>query len=161
MPLALAPADLAEVVRQAVREAAPHLERDERELAESYPDQPLPVLIDAGKLRRVVDNLLDNAVGYSPPAGRLRVTAECREGEALVSVSDEGPGIPPELHQHIFQKFGQADGTGPPRRMSVGLGLTFARLAVEAHGGRIWVESAPGQGSTFTFALPLTAGKTG
>ena len=156
MPLALELVDLAGVVHAAVQAAASPLERGDRELAEFYPEEPLPTEIDPTKITRVVENLLDNALKYSPSQGHLQVRVETRDGEALVSVHDEGPGIPPEMHQRIFERFGQAEAVHEGRRMSFGLGLAFAKLAVEAHGGRIWVESAPGQGSTFTFALPLT-----
>jgi signal transduction histidine kinase len=156
MPLALELVDLAGVVHAAVQAVASPLERGDRELAEFYPEEPLPTEIDPTKITRVVENLLDNALKYSPSQGHLQVRVETRDGEALVSVHDEGPGIPPEMHQRIFERFGQAEAVHEGRRMSFGLGLAFAKLAVEAHGGRIWVESAPGQGSTFTFALPLT-----
>ena len=156
MPLSLEAVDLTDVVCQAVQEAAPVIERGERHLAESYPPDPLPVTVDSVKIGRVVGNLLDNAVKYSSPAGHIQVRVSPRDGEALVSVHDDGPGVPPELQSAIFDKFGQAGAAQKDRRMSFGLGLAFARLAVEAHGGRIWVESAPEQGTTFTFALPLT-----
>jgi signal transduction histidine kinase len=155
MPLDREKVDLAEVVRQAVQGAAPALERGDRALAEFYPVEPLTVEIDAAKIRRVVDNLLDNALKYSPPEGHLQVRVEQRDARALVSVHDDGQGIAPEM-QHIFDKFGQAEAAHSVRRMSFGLGLAFAKLAVEAHGGSIWVESEPEQGTTFTFSLPLT-----
>ena len=76
------------------------------------------------------------------------------EDDAQVTVKDSGPGVPRHVQQHIFDKYRQAE-ISSGNRMSVGLGLAFCRLIVEAHGGRIWVSSAPSQGSAFTFALPL------
>jgi signal transduction histidine kinase len=156
MPLSLEEVDLAEVVREAIREAVTRAERGERKLVASYPPEPLSVTMDAAKIRRVVGNLLDNAAKYSSSPGHIRVQVAGQDAQALVSVHDDGQGIAPEMHQRIFDKFGQAEAVREGRWMSVGLGLAFAKLAVEAHGGRIWVESSPGQGTTFTFALPLT-----
>jgi signal transduction histidine kinase len=105
-----------------------------------------------------LSNLVDNAIKFTPDGGRIRLVAR---GEApdgpnalLLSVSDSGPGIPLEAQGRIFEKFKQAGNT-PGRRRGTGLGLAFCRLAAEAHGGRIWVESIPGHGATFTIALPL------
>jgi signal transduction histidine kinase len=74
----------------------------------------------------------------------------------VISVSDEGEGIPPEDRERIFEKFGQVESRSAGRKMSTGLGLTFCKLAVEAHGGRIWVDSEIGKGSTFHFTIPLS-----
>ena len=79
----------------------------------------------------------------------------------VVCVTDDGEGIPPEFHQRIFEKFGQViDTSGAPLRKGTGLGLAFCRLAVEAHGGTLRVDSAPGHGSAFTFTLPVSNGRT-
>ncbi|MBN1890769.1 MAG: GAF domain-containing protein [Thermoflexales bacterium] len=116
------------------------------------------IYADENLLLRVLGNLLDNALKYSPPGTAIQVSVNSSQGnrgrpETLCRVSDAGPGIAPEHHQHIFNKFFQVpDNTA--RRKGSGLGLAFCRLAVEAHGGRIWVESAPGQGSSFAFTLP-------
>jgi len=114
---------------------------------------PLPDMWgDQALIRRVLGNLVNNAIKYSPRHGQVNVVASQQEGAILFSVSDQGPGIPPEYQWRIFDKFARVQYAGAPT--GVGLGLAFCRLAVEAHGGRIWVESAPGQGSTFHFALP-------
>ena len=122
------------------------------------PDLPL-VTADEDKLRRVLVNLLGNALKFTPPDGTIRVAARRFEHEnrasLLFSVSDTGEGIPPEAFARIFEKFGQVESRQGGRTMSTGLGLTFCKLAVEAHGGRIWVESQIGQGSTFFFSIPL------
>ena len=108
---------------------------------------------DAGLLRRVVGNLVGNAIKFTAPDGSIRVSAEPRGSLVRIEVSDDGLGIPPEHHERIFTKFGQVG--GKRSRGGTGLGLTFARMAVEAHGGRIGVASEPGRGSTFWLTLPL------
>jgi PAS domain S-box-containing protein len=108
---------------------------------------------DAGLISRVLQNLVGNAIKFTPSGGLVRVAASAELNEhssLLISVSDTGPGIPAEFHERIFQKFF----TGWQGMKGSGLGLAFCRLAVEAHGGRIWVESRPGQGATFRFTLP-------
>jgi len=106
---------------------------------------------DAGHLQRVVENLVANAIKFTPAGGAVTVATVVCEGEVQLRVSDTGPGIEPEAHDRIFHKFGQA-ATG--HRMSVGLGLTFCKLIAEAHGGSIRLESRPGKGSTFVVVLP-------
>jgi signal transduction histidine kinase len=117
------------------------------------PDLPL-IQADRDRLDRVLSNLLDNAIKYTPKGGKISVAAERREGAILVSVTDSGPGIPPAERERIFERFAQVTGDKLAGR-GFGLGLTFCRLAVEAHGGRIWVEPGEGGvGSRFVFSLP-------
>lgn len=113
----------------------------------------LPAVFDAGLLARVLTNLVSNALKFTHDGGAVVTQIECVDGQARLAVTDHGPGIPPEFHERIFQKFGQV-GTRSGR-VGTGLGLTFCKLAVEAHGGRIGVESQVGQGSTFWFTVPL------
>jgi signal transduction histidine kinase len=117
------------------------------------PDLPL-VLADPEKIERVIMNLLDNALKYTPEGGQITVSAERQtEGLVQVSVTDEGPGIPPEERERIFERFAQV-ANGQTRRRGFGLGLTYCRLAIEHHGGKIWVEpGAGGRGSRFIFTL--------
>src|SRR5207302_894983 len=112
---------------------------------------------DQGKLDRILVNLLGNAIKFTPAGGRVTVGAQVDESETsmVFSVSDTGEGIPAEAFDRIFEKFGQVDSRKGGRMMSTGLGLTFCKLAVEAHGGDITVASAPGHGSTFRFTIPL------
>jgi len=112
---------------------------------------------DEGKLRRILVNLIGNAVKFTPKGGALSVEVRLNEIEsaALFRVSDSGEGIPPEAFERIFEKFGQVESRKGGRMMSTGLGLTFCKLAIEAHGGQIGVESKLGVGSTFSFTLPL------
>lgn len=119
--------------------------------------ESLPALrADEQLLCRVLVNLMGNAIKFTPNGGTiaLKVQPDTASGALLFSIQDSGPGIPEEHLERIFDKFAQVKGgTGP--RTSTGLGLTFCKLAIEAHAGRIWVESQPGQGSTFHFALPV------
>jgi len=112
-----------------------------------------PVPADPDRLERIVSNLLSNALKYSDPASPVYLRVEQEGNHALISVRDQGPGIAPEDRPHIFDRFYRT--RGPQRKDSVGLGLYISRLLVEAHGGRIWVESREGEGSTFYFTLPL------
>jgi signal transduction histidine kinase len=108
---------------------------------------------DADRLLQVLTNLVANALKFSPPGGRVRVLARRIEGMLRVSVADEGSGIPPEHLPHLFTAFWQAQNA---QRAGVGLGLWIARAIVEAHGGRIWVESVVQVGSTFHFEVPIS-----
>jgi signal transduction histidine kinase len=120
------------------------------------PDMP-PLAADEEQLRRTLVNLLGNAIEFTPAGGTICVSARLAEGGAavLLSVSDTGEGIPTEAFGKIFEKFGQVESRRHGRKMSTGLGLTFCKMVVEAHGGRIWVESEIGKGSTFYFTLPV------
>lgn len=115
---------------------------------------------DLTKFTRVITNLLDNALKFTPPGGAVSFGATTDDGMVEIRVSDTGPGIPVEFQEKIFDQFAQVPGQRGRRRGS-GLGLTFCRLAIEAHGGRIWVESPPGGGSVFVFTLPAMNPQTG
>jgi NtrC-family two-component system sensor histidine kinase KinB len=111
------------------------------------------VSIDSDMIRRVLINLLENAVKYTTSGGTVTIQARAESGEVLISVEDSGPGISPDQQDRIFNKFTRLDRDAKPK--GLGLGLAFCRLAVEAHGGKIWVDSEVGRGSTFTFTLPV------
>jgi len=117
------------------------------------PDTPLLVWGDEHLLQRVVSNLVDNALKYTPPGGCITVDACAKAGQVILTVSDTGPGIPLEAQPHVFERFyRQSD--QPDSVEGTGLGLTIVKSIVEQHGGRVWVTSQPGQGSTFTVSLP-------
>jgi signal transduction histidine kinase len=119
------------------------------------------VQADERKLRQVMSNLLANAVRFTSPGGRVDVSAQMTDGVVEVAVADTGSGISPDDQELIFEEFQQArgaDGGQPPE--GTGLGLPLARRFVGLHGGRLWVESAPGGGSTFRFVLPVRQGAT-
>jgi len=112
------------------------------------------VNVDDRRIVQVLTNLMGNAVKFTDPGGRIVVRATSTPTGVVVTVEDTGIGIDPEAQPRIFDRFWQAQST--PRRGS-GLGLAIARGIVEAHGGRIWVESQPGRGSLFSFSLPYEA----
>lgn len=149
----LAPGNVEEVVRRGV-EGLRAL-AGKRRLLVSAPG-PLEAEFDADLVRRVVANLVSNAIKFTTAEGEVRVALKSQSGLIRVEVIDNGRGIAPEQHRKIFEKFGQVEDKGKPR-IGTGLGLTFARMAIEAHGGQIGVESAVGQGSTFWFSLPAPA----
>ncbi|HEX7596121.1 MAG TPA: ATP-binding protein [Gemmatimonadaceae bacterium] len=109
---------------------------------------------DKGLIKRVFSNLIQNAVTHSSRPVHLDLSARRAGLGVLFTVSDNGPGIPPEYHEVIFRKFGQVEMPRTPRTRSSGLGLTFCKLVVERHRGRIWVNSAEGKGSSFYIELP-------
>jgi len=101
-----------------------------------------------------LSNLLSNAIKYSPDGGKIIVRGKVEPNQVTLSVSDEGPGIATPDLPHVFDRFYRGDSELTKRAKGAGLGLYLAKAAVEAHGGRLWVESAPVQGSTFSFTLP-------
>ncbi len=111
---------------------------------------------DGAVLRRVIDNLLSNALEHSPQGGVVKLNVmPCDEG-IEIAVADQGAGVPPEFRERIFEKFQRLDDRSTVPGSNRGLGLTFCRLAVEAHGGTIWVDDAPGGGALFRVLLPAT-----
>jgi signal transduction histidine kinase len=116
------------------------------------PDLP-PVLVDADMIRRVLSNLLENAVRFTPPGGIVQAGA-AQEGKQLIQfwVQDSGPGIPAADRERIFDKYTRLNDTNAAR--GFGLGLAYCRLAIEGHGGRIWEAGRPGEGARFCFTLP-------
>jgi signal transduction histidine kinase len=115
----------------------------------------LDVSADPRRLEQVLTNLLGNALKFTPPSGRIAVLLNREADAASVTVSDSGPGIPAHEMPLLFEKFSQATAGKSASGPSTGLGLVICRHLVEAHGGRIWAESEPGQGSRFIFLLPL------
>lgn len=115
----------------------------------------LPVIADREKIERVLVNLVDNALKYTPENGHIWVQTGQKADSLWLSISDTGPGVPVEDRERIFERFTQGTGDKLKRR-GFGLGLAYCRLAIEGHGGRIWVQDGPnGVGSRFTFTLPL------
>jgi len=142
------------LVTEAVEQVQPNAENKEIQLRAELPPRLPFVNIDADMIRRVMINLMDNSIKYMPEPGSITVTAKADPGEVTLSVRDTGPGIPTTMHTRIFDKFSRGQREfGAPK--GAGLGLAFCKLAIEAHGGRIWVESQVGQGATFNFTLPI------
>ena len=151
MPLTLEECDLTGLARE-VTTSLQNLRQDCRMEVEKH--DPVIVQCDRGLIRRVLTNIGANALAFAPKEGRVRIDIQKGEFGTKVLVIDNGPGIPSEYHAKIFEKFGQVEAQRQRRTYSTGLGLTFCKLAVEAHGGKIGVESEVGKGSTFWFTLP-------
>jgi signal transduction histidine kinase len=152
MPMSPAWVDLGEVIREAIDSlgstpGAPAVQFEPADAAAS-------AWCDRDIICRVVANLAGNALKFTPEQGQVRVTLRRAEQHVAIAVADTGRGIPPEHQQRIFEKFGQVGGAADRARHSAGLGLTFCKMAVEAHGGVIGVDSVVGKGSTFWFRLP-------
>ncbi|WP_437942114.1 sensor histidine kinase [Sorangium sp. So ce341] len=118
-------------------------------------ERPLPADFDQERVLQVLSNLVSNAIKFTAPGGKIGVRGERAGDELRFSVSDTGPGIPHHLLELVFERFWQAGGTD---RRGLGLGLYICKNLVKAHGGRIWAESRLGEGSTFYFTIPETAG---
>ncbi|HZD57672.1 MAG TPA: GAF domain-containing protein [Anaerolineales bacterium] len=146
------------LVKEAVDAVTPIAKNKDQDLELSLPEDLPPVTADGDMIRRVLSNLLENAVKFAPAGGRISVGAR-EEGDAvLMWVKDNGPGIPGSEQERIFDKYTRLHAKEGPK--GIGLGLAYCRLAVEAHNGRIWVESEPGEGSSFRFTLPRAGGRS-
>lgn len=145
--------DVGDMVREAVEQVKPVAVR--REICLSFHVPPgLPLIEgDRNLLLRTLTNLLDNALKFTPPDGEVQVTVDLTSADVLqFAVSDTGPGIPQESQERIFDRFARLPNE---KTRGTGIGLAFCKLAVEAHRGRIWLESQPGKGATFKFTIPL------
>jgi len=148
--------DLRGAITEALEPLAPLLEAERHALVVDLPEQALEMEADPGRLLQVFGNVLHNAIKYTPPEGRIRVRA-IRSGEvAIVTVADDGPGIPADMLLRIFDLFTQVDQSLARLHGGLGIGLTLVRRLVELHGGSIEARSdGPGQGSEFRIVLPL------
>lgn len=149
------PFDISRLVKDEVALITPSVTTKEQSLELELPDYLPAVLIDRERLRQVLVNLLSNANKFTPRGGRITVRAR-EDGDlgVVVEVEDTGPGIPEEEQQSIFEPYYQvADASG--YHAGSGLGLAIAKSLVELHGGKIWIESRVGEGSTFSFSIPL------
>ena len=160
VPLAMAPVALAEVIGRAVDRLRPQAEALGVELVVNAEPLP-PVSGDATRLERVVLNLVDNALKFTPAGGRVEVRAGAAAAVAWVEVRDTGPGIDPRDLPRVFERFFKADYSR--QAAGSGLGLALVKHTIEAHGGAVSAESSPGRGSTFRFTLPpaLRSGPAG
>jgi len=154
MPLEIKACDLRKVIAKALASLGALVE-DSTVLFEPPADRT-DALCDPEIGRRVVANLVANAIQFTGHSGEVRIDLNRVPDGVRVTVCDTGPGIPPEHLKRIFDKFGQVEARKERKKYSTGLGLTFCKLAVEAQGGRIGVESEVGKGSTFWFILPVT-----
>jgi signal transduction histidine kinase len=143
--------DLRDLVSRAVRGVEPLVVERSQTLLVETPPEAVFAEVDGERLGRVLRNILGNAHKYGREGGRIWVRVEDRQDDVCISVADDGPGIPAEDQERIFERFYRVSGAAAS---GTGLGLAIARALVELHGGRLWVESTPGAGSTFFMTLP-------
>ena len=144
------PVDLGEIVHEALTRA--RTQGTQHTLQIEAPRVPIVGSWDRDRLGQVLDNLIGNAIKYSPPGSEIAIWVEATDDEGLVQIEDHGIGIAADVLPQLFERFYQGQDFGVST--GLGLGLYIARMLVEAHGGRIWAESEPGQGSTFVISLP-------
>jgi signal transduction histidine kinase len=144
---------ITEVLRSAVSMHSERASRGGIELSLTTEPEEITISADGRRVRQIAFNLLSNAVKFTPAGGRVDVSARLDDGQVEVAVADTGAGIAPEELETIFEEFKQA--TDGKRAEGTGLGLPLSRKLVELHGGRLWVESAAGNGSNFCFTLPV------
>ncbi|MEW6201528.1 MAG: response regulator [bacterium] len=149
--------DLGEIVASAVKTVEPLFKQREIRFSDETQSVKIQVRVQRDLIERVIQNILTNALKYTPKKGEIRILSEPsgRAGYVIVSISDTGCGIPCECHEAIFDMFGTVEVHAGMGRRSTGLGLTFCKLAVEMHGGKIWVEDRPDGGTVFKFTLPI------
>ena len=146
---------LAPLVAESLRRLRTFAERQGVVLIELVPDDLPPVRGDEERLDQLLMNLLHNAIKFSPDGGVVTVTSDELPDEVVVSVTDQGMGIPRKDQDRVFERFYKVDRARQRGQGGTGLGLAIARHIAEAHGGRIWLESNEGRGSTFRFTVPL------
>jgi two-component system sensor histidine kinase/response regulator len=152
MKLEVSECDLVQVVGESLDELDSLV--GARQVAFEHPTPPTVVLADSEIVTRIVQNLLANALRLTPDDGEIRIGIVPGAEQTRVFVTDTGPGISPDFQRKIFDKYAQVERAATGRAYTTGLGLTFCKLAVEAHGGQIGVDSKEGTGSTFWFTLP-------
>lgn len=140
------------ITNEAVKNVLPIVENKNQEITLLIEENLPRVWVDTDMIGRVLTNLLENAVKHTPAGSTIYLGARLEGNQVIMWVQDNGPGIPPDERERIFDKFSRLHGRGGPK--GLGLGLAFCRLAVEAHGGQIWVDDGPEGGSNFKFTLP-------
>jgi two-component system phosphate regulon sensor histidine kinase PhoR len=154
-PLYLDDVEMGAVIRASLERLTLFAERQAVSLHADVADEPLWIRGDDDRLGQLLVNLLHNAIKFSPAGGDVTVRARSAETEVVVSVEDQGLGIPRADLDRVFERFYKVDKARVRGKGGTGLGLAIARHIVEGHGGRIWVESEEGRGATFSFAIPL------
>ena len=152
MPVCIEPASIRDVIKEAVQAVQPLLQVDQVhiDIKTVQPAESIP--LDRELLERIMNNLLLNAIKFSPQGGRIGIWTQVARKWVIVNVADQGPGIPDSYREKVFEKFFQVE--PEKRRTGVGLGLAFCKMAAEAMHGRIWVEDMPRAGALFRLALP-------
>jgi PAS domain S-box-containing protein len=153
LKIILKPLSLKQMLEELVESFIPSANENGIYLRSDLPDELPEIVSDEEKLRRVLTNLIDNAVKFTPAGGQVSLRAGMENGSVVMTVADTGPGVPEEFRERIFQRFGQVPGVAGQRR-GTGLGLAFSKLAVDTLGGEIWLEENEGGGSAFRIRLP-------
>jgi len=149
-----APCRIDNVLRRAVDAVQMSIDEKQHELIlDIAPDLPV-IMGSARRLEQVTANLLNNAIKYTPDGGKIKATLKAEGAYVMLSVADNGIGIPLEDQPYIFSKFYRVQNEATASIIGSGLGLSIVKTVVDKHGGRVWVESAPGQGSIFSVLLP-------
>lgn len=151
-PLAITTTPLGAIFSAVEEQTAPQAQAKKIHLTFPPVAEDLTINLDQNMIRRVLVNLIDNAIKYTPASSAITVSTDLTVEKLTISVADNGPGIPPENQKHLFDKFTRA--TADATIQGVGLGLAFCKLAIDAHHGQIWLESEVGVGSTFIFSIP-------
>jgi two-component system sensor histidine kinase VicK len=149
------PADINEIVKQCIGMMQLIADKKNQKLQFIPLQKPLNLDIDKDRIERMINNLVGNAVKFSPAGEKIIIAIDQKDKFILISVKDNGIGMPPEMQNEIFNAFGSIRRKGTAGEKSFGLGLSICKQIVEAHNGKIWVESAPGNGSVFYVELPL------
>lgn len=146
------------LIRETVQEMEPLAMDKNLRITVENPENPIIVICDQERIRQVLSNLLNNAIKFTPPTREIAINVEDRNVCVVVAVSDEGIGIPQEEHEKIFDRFYEIGGYLEHETGGAGLGLAIVRGIVWAHGGKVWIDSEVGRGSTFYFSLPKKGG---
>ncbi|MEK7384687.1 MAG: ATP-binding protein, partial [Elusimicrobiota bacterium] len=155
----LRPLDLAGLLTQSVENHQPLAAEGNKTLVWSHGPSFPAVVADERWLGLVVDNLISNALKFTRPGGRVRLETQDKGEFLMVSVSDDGIGIPPQDREKIFERFYRASNRAEVNAPGTGLGLAIAREVIAKHGGKIWLESELGKGTTFHFVVPAARGE--
>jgi signal transduction histidine kinase len=150
--------DAGELIRQAGAEMRALAQEHEIEL--KLGDSNDMILANADRMVQCLTNLLSNAIKFSNPGGVVHVNVHIAESDLCFAVADRGRGIPANMRESIFERFHQVDASDSRKKGGTGLGLAICRTIVRQHGGKIWVESTVGEGSTFFFTIPLAPQRT-
>ncbi len=156
LQLKIEPLDALQLLREVAEYVSPVASSRDQSLILELPDSLPRLKADKVRLRQIVLNLLNNALNYTPEGGRIALRAEQEGTDLVVEVEDNGPGIAEEGRQHMFEPYHRMEVAGE-RLSGLGLGLALCKMLVDLHGGRIWSRSCAGEGSTFSFSLPLEA----
>jgi signal transduction histidine kinase len=156
MKLYLQPTDLGHIIRSLVKEKAKEVKKKKLQISLTVEEEPFPpVSSELNKIRQALNNIISNAITYTPAGGKIEIDLKVQDGEALGRVTDTGFGIPVEQQKQIFSKFFRGSNILSVETSGTGLGLYISKSFIEASGGKLWFKSEEGKGTSFYFTLPL------